>query len=271
MRNTLTDGTTNGYIKVNIFMSNTNYAKTLSNVNESLIFTIKMSTSTAASGLLSDQFGSSSSSLSPSIISLSTKQIFNIGNIAMFFIGIVTNVLNLIILNRKSMKSTTNKYLTALALCDLFVLLFSHLILSNSFLSDFSDSFSVSSSPSQFDSIPMSGNLSDSPSNYTEEALSSSLFISNSIPQTSFIITLYNKWSLSIYPRIYPYIYPFAIMFQIGTVLINLSMSIDRFIAIHFPLKSLKFCTISNAKKTIAAIFLFSLAYSSPRFFKSLF
>lgn len=78
--------------------------------------------------------------------------------------------------------------------------------------------------------------------------------------------SLYSKWLIDVYPRIYPYIYPLAIMFQAGTVWISLMMSIDRFIAIHFPLKSLKFCTISNAKKLIALIFLFSLIYCSPRF-----
>lgn len=57
-------------------------------------------------------------------------------------------------------------------------------------------------------------------------------------------------------------------MFQIGTVWINLGMSTDRFIAIHFPLKSLKFCTLSNAKKIILIIFLFSFLYSLPRYFE---
>jgi hypothetical protein len=55
-------------------------------------------------------------------------------------------------------------------------------------------------------------------------------------------------------------------MFQAGTVWISLVMSVDRFIAIHFPLKSLKFCTISNARKLIALVFIFSLIYCSPRF-----
>lgn len=73
---------------------------------------------------------------------------------------------------------------------------------------------------------------------------------------------------LNYYPRIYPYIYPLAIMFQAGTVWISLVMSIDRFIAIHFPLKSLKFCTISNAKKLITLVFILSFVYCSPRFFE---
>lgn len=79
---------------------------------------------------------------------------------------------------------------------------------------------------------------------------------------------LYMRWTLNIYPRIFPYIYPLAIMFQAGTVWISLIMSIDRFIAIHFPLKSLKFCTISNAKKIITCLFVLAFLYCSPRFFE---
>ncbi len=55
-------------------------------------------------------------------------------------------------------------------------------------------------------------------------------------------------------------------MFQVATVWINLGMSIDRFIAIHCPLKSLKYCTIRNAKKIIYLVFGFSFFYSLPRF-----
>lgn len=80
------------------------------------------------------------------------------------------------------------------------------------------------------------------------------------------ISSLYTKWIVNVYPRIHPFIYPLAIMFQAGTVWISLVMSVDRFIAIHFPLKSLKFCTISNARKLIALVFIFSLIYCSPRF-----
>lgn len=45
-------------------------------------------------------------------------------------------------------------------------------------------------------------------------------------------------------------------------------MSVDRFVAIHFPLRSLKYCTISNAKRIIKFIFLFGIIYSLPRFFE---
>lgn len=63
--------------------------------------------------------------------------IVGLGGLLMFFIGMITNTLNLILLTRKSMKSTTNKYLTALAICDMLVLIFSTLITSNSFINDY--------------------------------------------------------------------------------------------------------------------------------------
>lgn len=43
-------------------------------------------------------------------------------------------------------------------------------------------------------------------------------------------------------------------------------MSVDRFVAIHCPLKSLKFCTIRNANKMISSVFVMAVLYSLPRF-----
>ncbi len=63
--------------------------------------------------------------------------IVGIGGFIMFFLGIITNALNLVILTRKSMKTTTNKYLASLAICDIFVLVFSTIITSNSLINDY--------------------------------------------------------------------------------------------------------------------------------------
>lgn len=63
--------------------------------------------------------------------------IVGVGGLIMFFVGTITNILNLVILTRKSLKTTTNKYLAALAICDIFVLIFSTLITSNSFINDY--------------------------------------------------------------------------------------------------------------------------------------
>lgn len=73
-----------------------------------------------------------------------TTNYYVLGSTVMVFIGITTNVLNLTVLSLKSMKSTTNKYLWALAVCDLFVLVFSLITFSNSF------------SPLDFDSLLLS-------------------------------------------------------------------------------------------------------------------
>lgn len=181
--------------------------------------------------------------------------ILGVSAVLMFFVGIVTNILNLLILSRKSMKSTTNKYLSALAICDLFVLVFSQLSLSNSFINDYED---TSESFIQSSLISQSTFLTNQSS--TEFKAIDTQFFN--------LTKLYHKWTLNIYPRVYPYTYPLAIMFQFGTVWINLGMSTDRFIAIHFPLKSLKFCTVTNAKKLITIIFVFSFLYSIPRFFE---
>jgi hypothetical protein len=79
------------------------------------------------------------------------------------------------------------------------------------------------------------------------------------------IRNLYFHWVFKVYPVMYPFVYPLAIMFQVSTVWLHLAMSIDRFIAIHFPLRSLNFCTIHNAKKMIAVVFALAAVYSLPR------
>jgi hypothetical protein len=83
---------------------------------------------------------------------------------------------------------------------------------------------------------------------------------------SSHVKGLYFYWVFKLYPYVYPFAYPLAIMFQVATVWINLAMSIDRFTAIHCPLKSLKFCTIRNANKIISLVFVLSFLYSLPRF-----
>jgi hypothetical protein len=212
--------------------------------------------------------------------------VVGLGGLIMFLIGIVTNTLNLLILTRKSMKSTTNKYLSALALCDIFVLVFSQLTTSNSYINDYketSDSFVYTvinlptTTPINVDSalLATTANLLSLNSNDSNHTLATnnnynSLLNPKAAATSSrfWLATLYYKWSVNFYPLVYPYAYPVAIMFQICTVWINLAMSVDRFIAIHFPFKSLKFCTISKAKKAIASIFVLSLVYSIPRFFE---
>ena len=185
----------------------------------------------------------------------------------MLVVGVVTNTLNLVILSRKSMNSTTNKYLYGLAICDICVLIFSALSLSNSFVHDYSKS--TDSFISSFDARLFWH--SDVAYSFSDDSLTNQtnlIFYPQNLDDQFNIKTLYYNWVMFIYPIIYPYVYPLAIMFQFCTVWINLGMSTDRFIAINFPFKSLKFCTIQNAKRNLMVIFLISMLYSLPRFFE---
>ena len=58
----------------------------------------------------------------------------------MVLVGLVCNTLNLIIFSQKSMRSsTTNTYLSAIAICDIFALVFSMMVSTNSFIHDIND------------------------------------------------------------------------------------------------------------------------------------
>lgn len=203
--------------------------------------------------------------------------IIGLGGLLMFCIGIITNILNLIVFSRRPMKSTTNKYLTALAVCDIFVLIFSQLITSNSFINDYNDTTDTIEdlyASTYFLSqqiIPLSVDFANETAADSTKIQTTKSFLipnQNKKSEKSYLSKIYYSWSLNVYPRIYPFAYPFAILFQIATVWINVGMSIDRFVAIHFPLRSLKYCTISNAKRIMKFIFLFAVLSSLPRFFE---
>lgn len=166
---------------------------------------------------------------------IKSNRIFEIFRTSIFSIGVLTNLLNILIFTRIPMKSQLNKYLLALAICDLFVLLFSQMSLPNDYF------YIIESNQA------LKPNLSD---------------------LIHLVKYLHYQWSLNIYPSIYPYTYPLAIMFQIGTVWINLFISINRFIAINFPFKSLSLVHKFNVSKQLKLIFLLSFFLSLPRFFE---
>lgn len=107
------------------------YTRTLmSNSSSIAISAAQILGSPGSTVIGSSSFGETTNSPS------STRNSINyyvLGSAVMVVIGITTNILNLIVLSLKSMKSTTNKYLCALAVCDLFVLVLSLITLSNSF------------------------------------------------------------------------------------------------------------------------------------------
>ena len=142
----------------------------------------------------------------------SSNNFYLISMVGMFMIGLITNTINLIILTRKPMKSITNRYLCALALCDLFVLVFSILSLSNSFIN--TETAAIFSLLNTFinessDDIDPSSSLNDLINSTSDAILSDSLLLlKEDIVETNIFKALLKTWSSKIFPRIYPFTYP---------------------------------------------------------------
>ena len=72
----------------------------------------------------------------------------------------------------------------------------------------------------------------------------------------------YNKTAAT-----FQYIWPVGCMAQTAAIWLVLAVTMDRYIAICYPFKALKWCTSKNAKKAIAGIFVTSIIFNIPRFF----
>ena len=66
----------------------------------------------------------------------------------------------------------------------------------------------------------------------------------------------------------FPYLHPAAITLQVGSVWLTLAFTVDRYIMICHPFKSEPFCTVSRAKRVVAALVVSSIAFNLPKFFE---
>jgi hypothetical protein len=88
------------------------------------------------------------------------------------------------------------------------------------------------------------------------------------------IVTIYPytgriiSYNYNLIPFLTFVVYPFAVIGQTGSVLMTFSVSVERYIAVCYPLKAKSWCTKKHAKICILLIALFSIAYNSVKFFE---
>jgi len=70
------------------------------------------------------------------------------------------------------------------------------------------------------------------------------------------------------HPYVFPYLHPAAITLQVSSVWLTLAFTVDRYIMICHPFKSEPFCTVSRARRVIAALVASSIAFNLPKFFE---
>ena len=62
--------------------------------------------------------------------------------------------------------------------------------------------------------------------------------------------------------------WPLSMIFQMTTVWLTVYVSIERYIAICYPLRAASFCTIKKVRRGVLSIFFFAIIYNIPRFFE---
>jgi len=59
-----------------------------------------------------------------------------------------------------------------------------------------------------------------------------------------------------------------SLLLQVSSVWLTLAFTVDRYIMICHPFKSEPFCTVSRARRVIAALVASSIAFNLPKFFE---
>lgn len=71
-------------------------------------------------------------------------------------------------------------------------------------------------------------------------------------------------------PHVVYLVYPLSLTAHTATVYITVGFTVERFVAVCFPLKAAQWCSRQKARRVVAVIVIYSFFYNIPRFFESL-
>ena len=75
-------------------------------------------------------------------------------------------------------------------------------------------------------------------------------------------------WYVGIHTRIFPWMYPTAYFLRLLSVWLTVLLTVDRYIAVWYPLNARSLCTVRRTYIIITATTLLTLAFSLPRYFE---
>lgn len=87
------------------------------------------------------------------------------------------------------------------------------------------------------------------------------------------VVNVYSKtgwlqWCQTYRAYIQFYVWPVMLTTQMSTVWLTVLVSLERYVAICFPLKAAVVCTMTKARRAVAAIYVVSIVYNIPRYFE---
>jgi len=75
-------------------------------------------------------------------------------------------------------------------------------------------------------------------------------------------------WYVSIHTRIFPWMYPTVYFLRLLSVWLTVLLTVDRYIAVWYPLKARSLCTVRRTYIVVASLILLTLAFCLPRYFE---
>jgi hypothetical protein len=68
-----------------------------------------------------------------------------------------------------------------------------------------------------------------------------------------------------IYPYAVPFVYPVALIAQTGSAYLTMAVTMERYIAVCWPLRARSLCTIGRAKTAVGVVTGCAITYNVPR------
>ena len=78
-------------------------------------------------------------------------------------------------------------------------------------------------------------------------------------------LSLFESYVVNVYPYAAAFVYPIAMIAQTASAYLTLAVTIERYLAVCWPLKARHLCTIGRAKMAVASVVGFALVYNIPR------
>ena len=75
-------------------------------------------------------------------------------------------------------------------------------------------------------------------------------------------------WYIGLHARIYSWMYPSVFILRLLSVWLTVLLTVDRYIAVWYPLDARRLCTVRRTYIVMASIVVTTMAFCLPRYFE---